>query len=142
MNLTPDISVLWIIVIFLLNYMIVRRFLVKPVNDVISWRENEIAGAEKVYEESIAKFNAATSEMESRIHQAKREATQIREGQRGEANTYRAQLVERVRGEAEQISRAASEQLERDVAAARQQIVNESDALARLAAERILGRKL
>lgn len=141
-NLTPDLSVIAIIVIFLINYLIVRRFLIKPVNDLLVWRETEVRGAEKVYEESIAKFNAATSEMETRVHQAKREAAQVREGFRAEANAHRAQLIERVRGEADAISKQTDEQLTRDVAAAREQIVRESDALAKLAAERILGRRI
>jgi F-type H+-transporting ATPase subunit b len=129
-------------VIFIINYLIVKRFLIRPINEVLTWREDEIAGAEKVYEESLARFNAATSEMETRIHSAKREATGIREGYRGEANTRRNEVIERVRKEAETISRSADEQLARDIAAAREQIVRESDSLARLAAERIIGRKL
>lgn len=141
-NLTPDLSVIAIIAIFLANYLIVRRFLIKPVNEVLTWREQEVRGAEQAYEESMAKFSAATSEMETRVHAAKRDAAQVRESQRAEASAYRADLVEKVRAQAEQITRAADDQLGRDVAAAREQIVRESDALARLAAERILGRKL
>ena len=141
-NLTPDWSVIAIIAIFLVNYLIVRRFLIKPVDEVLTWREEEVRGAEKAYEESMAKFSAATSEMESRVHLAKREAAQVREAQRAEAAAYRAQLVEKVRGEADGIIQTADAQLDRDVTAARTQIVSESDALARLAAERILGRKL
>lgn len=141
-NLTPDWSVIAIIAIFLVNYLIVRRFLIKPVNEVLTWREEEVRGAEKAYEESMAKFSAATSEMESRVHLAKREAAQVREAQRAEATAFRSQLVEKVRGEADGIIQTADAQLDRDVTAARTQIVSESDALARLAAERILGRKL
>jgi F-type H+-transporting ATPase subunit b len=141
-NLTPDWSVIAIIAIFLVNYLIVRRFLIKPVNEVLTWREEEVRGAEKAYEESMAKFSAATSEMESRVHLAKREAAQVREAQRAEAATYRSELVAKVRGEADGIIQTADAQLDRDVTAARTQIVSESDALARLAAERILGRKL
>lgn len=141
-NLTPDLSVIAIIAIFLVNYLIVRRFLVQPINEVLTWREEEVRGAEKAYEESMAKFSAATSEMESRVHQAKREAAAVREAQRGEATAYRTQLVEKVRAQADGIVGAADEQLNRDITAARQQIVVESDALARMAAERIIGRKL
>lgn len=139
-NLTPDWSVVAIIAIFLVNYLIVRRFFITPVNEVITWRSTEIAGAERVYEESLQRFNAATSEMESRIHAAKREGAQQREVLRHEAITYREQLVARVRGEADAMSRTAHEQLDRDAAAAREQIVREAESLARLAAEKILGR--
>ena len=139
-NLIPDWSVVAIIAIFLVNYLIVRRFFITPVNEVITWRSTEIAGAERVYEDSLQRFNAATSEVEQRIHAAKREGAQQREALRHEAITYREQLVTRVRGEADAMSRAAHDQLERDAAAARDQIVRESESLARLAAEKILGR--
>ena len=49
-------------------------------------------------------------------------------------------MVEKTNDEARQIIGEADESLGRDVAAAREQIVRESESLARLAAERILGR--
>ena len=60
-NLTPDASLIAIMVIFILNYFVVRKFFLKPVQDVLSWRETEIRGAEKAYEETLNRFNAATS---------------------------------------------------------------------------------
>ena len=34
-NLVPDPSLLAIVVIFFLNYLVVRRFFLKPINDII-----------------------------------------------------------------------------------------------------------
>jgi F-type H+-transporting ATPase subunit b len=141
-NLTPDWSVVAIIAIFLANYFVVRRFFIKPVTEVLDWRQSEIASAERLYEESLQRFNAATSEVETRIHAAKREGAQEREARRGEALAYRDQLVTRVRGEAETLSQSARQQLESDTVTARAQIVRDSENLAHLAAEKILGRKI
>jgi F-type H+-transporting ATPase subunit b len=141
-NLTPDWSVVAIIAIFLANYFVVRRFFIKPVNEVLTWRETEIAGAERLYEESLQRFNAATSEFETRIHSAKREGAQEREVRRAEALRYREELVTRMRGEAATLSDSARQQLERDTVVAREQIVRDSENLAHLAAEKILGRKI
>lgn len=141
-NLTPDASLIAIMVIFILNYFVVRRFFFKPVNDVLTWRESEIRGAEKAWEESLQRFNAATSEMESRVHVAKKEGAQIRENLRSEATTHRTAVVDRVRGEAEGLVKSADARLTADVAAAREQIVREADQLARMAAEKIVGRKI
>lgn len=141
-NLTPDYSLIAIMVIFIINYFVVRHFFMKPVNDVLSWRENEIRGAEKAYEEALARFNEATSEVESRVHLARREGSQIRESLRTEGATHRAAVVERVRREAEVLVKGADQQLAGDVSVAREQIVRESESLARMAAEKILGRKI
>lgn len=141
-NLTPDLSLLAIAAIFLANYFIIKRFLIDPVNGVLLERETEIRGAEKVYEESLREFEAATAELETKLHLARREASEVREGYRGEAIEHRNQVVGRVRSEAEKMTAEAGDQLQLQTVAAREQIVRESESLARLAAERILGRRL
>ncbi len=139
-KLAPDLSLLAIMVIFILNYLVVRRYFLKPVNQLLEAREGETRTAEKLYEDALARFNEATAQTEAQLHAAKREASQLRDRFRGEAGTYRQQVVERTNGEARGIIGEADEKLGRDVAVAREKIVTESDALARLAAERILGR--
>lgn len=139
-NLAPDLSLLAIIVIFILNYMVVRRFFLRPINDVLEERESETKSAEKLYEDALARFSEATSQTEAQLQSAKRAAAGVREQHRGEAAAYRQQVVERTNAEAREIVAEADQKLAGDVAVARERIVRESDALARLAAERILGR--
>jgi F-type H+-transporting ATPase subunit b len=139
-DLKPDLSLLAIMVIFIMNYWIVRKFFLQPVNEVLESRETETKSAEKLYEDALARFNEATSQTEAQLHAAKREAAQVRERFRGEAGAYRQQLVEKTNTEARGFIAEADQKLSGDVAAARATIVTEADALARLAAERILGR--
>jgi len=139
-NLTPDLSLLAIIVIFIMNYLIVRKFFLQPINGILEARETETRSAEQVYEEALARFSEATAQTEAQLHAAKRDAAQLRERFRGEAGTYRQQIVDKTSTEARQIVGEADERLSQDVAVAREQIVRESESLARLAAERILGR--
>ena len=139
-DLKPDLSLLAIMVIFIMNYWIVRKFFLQPVNEVLESRETETKSAEKLYEDALARFNEATSQTEAQLHTAKREAAQVRERFRGEAGAYRQQLVEKTNTEARGFIAEADQKLSGDVAAARATIVTEADALARLAAERILGR--
>jgi F-type H+-transporting ATPase subunit b len=139
-NLVPDPSLLAIVAIFFLNYLVVRRFFLKPLNDIIEARETETATAERLYEESLTRFNEETSRMEERLHAAKREAGSIRERFRAEAAQFRQQTVERTQGEAKNIIGSADTTLKKDVAEARETIKRDSESLARLAAERILGR--
>ncbi len=139
-NLTPDLSLLAIMVIFIINYMVVRKFFLQPIYGILEARQTETRTAEKLYEDALAHFSEATAQTEAQLHAAKREAAQLRDRFRGEASAYRQQVVDKTNVEARQIIGEADESLGRDVAVAREQIVRESESLARLAAERILGR--
>ena len=139
-NLVPDPSLLAIMVIFIMNYLVVRRYFLRPINEVLEARESESRTAEKLYEDALARFSEATSQTEAQLHAAKREAALLRDRYRGEAATYRQQVVDKTSAEARQIIDAADTSLTSDVAEARTKIVRESESLARLAAERILGR--
>ena len=139
-KLTPDLSLLAIMVIFVLNYMVVRRFFLRPVNEVLEARESETKSADKLYEDALARLSEATAQTEAQLQAAKREAAAVRERHRGEAGAYRQQVVERTNAEAREFLGEAEQKLTSEVATARTRIVTESEALARLAAERILGR--
>lgn len=139
-NLTPDYSLLVIMVIFILNYLVVSRFFLRPINQVIEAREHEVRSANEVYEQSMARFNEATTQMEEKLHVARHAAADVRDRFRKEAAAYRASIVEKTHNDAGSIVSEADEKLKADVAEARAKIVTESEALAHLAAERILGR--
>ena len=139
-DLAPNLSLLAIMVIFILNYLVVRTFFLKPINEVLEARETETRTAEGLYEEALARFNEATARMEVQLHAAKRDAAQVRDRFRGEAGAYRQQVVEKTNTDARQIVAEADEKLKGEVVVARASIVRDSDSLARLAAERILGR--
>lgn len=127
-------------VIFWLNYIVVRKFFLQPINSVMEAREHESKSAEAVYEESLGRFNDATSRMEAQLHGARREASQVRDKYRAEAAEHRNAVLEKTSAEARSALTEAEQRLEKDVDAARQLIKTESESLAKLAAERILGR--
>lgn len=139
-NLMPDYSLLAIMAIFIVNYLIVRTFFLKPINAILESREQETRSADELYANALARFNEATSQMETQLHAAKREAAQVRDQHRAEAAAYRQQLVDRTAGEGKQIVAEADQRLTQDVAEAREKIARDADNLARVAAERILGR--
>jgi len=139
-NLFPDLSLFAVLAIFLVNYFVVSHFLIGPINGVLEARETEVRAALDTYERSLADFNTKTAEIEEQFHVARREASRLRERFRAEAATHRATLIERTSADAKQLVAEADERLRRDVDVARQKIVRASESLARLAAERILGR--
>jgi F0F1-type ATP synthase membrane subunit b/b' len=78
--------------------------------------------------------------MEEQLHVAKREAAAVREKYRAEAAAHRQSVIDKTSGEAKSIVSDADASLTSATAQARDTIKRESEALARLAAERILGR--
>ncbi len=142
MNLAPDWSLLAIVAIFILNYFVVRKFFFQPVNEVLEARALETKTAEQLYEESLSRFNDATSRMEEQIHVAKREAGNRRDQFRAEAASYRTDVVARTQGQAQKDVSEATARLDADAKVARDTIVRDAESLARLAAERILGRTI
>ena len=127
-------------VIFIMNYLIVRRFFLQPINGILEARETETRTAEQAYEEALARFSEATAQTEAQLHAAKREAAQLREKFRGEAGAYRQQVLEKTNAEARKIVGEADERLSKDVEVAREKIVRDSESLAHEAATHILGR--
>lgn len=141
-NLTPDYSLLAIMVIFIVNYLIVSRFFLRPISQVIEARENEVASANDIYAQSIARFSEATTLMETKLHAARHTAADVRDRFRREAAAHRTAVVEKTHNDANAIIGEADARLKTDVVEARAKIVHESETLAQLAAERILGRPL
>ncbi len=139
-NLAPDYSLLAIMVIFIINYFVVSKFFIRPVNQVLEERATEIRSANEVYEQSLAQFGEATSRMEEKLRLAKREAAAVRERFRADAAAHRASVIERTSAEAKTFVAEADVSLSRAAQEAREKIKRESEALAHLAAERILGR--
>jgi F-type H+-transporting ATPase subunit b len=139
-NLMPDFSLLAIMVIFIMTYLVVRKFFLEPINNVLEAREHETKTADRLYEEAMARFSEATAQVEDRLHIAKRNAAQVRDQFRAEASAHRAALVERTTAEAKKLVAEAQTKLTQDVNVARETITTESESLARIAAERILGR--
>ena len=129
-------------VIFWLNYIVVRKFFLRPVNDVIEAREHETRTAETIFEQAMTRFQEATAKIEAQLTTARREASQLRDKFRAEAGEFRNNVIEKTSNEARATVGEAEKSLESDIGIARKKIASESESLARLAAERILGRPL
>lgn len=141
-NLSPDASLIAIMVIFFLQYLVVKKYFLQPLDAVMSDREKDVRDAAARHEDALARFNEAAREMEARVAQAKKQGAELREALKAEAAKHRADAVEKTRQEAERIVGSASAELAAAVASARQKIDIEIGPLAQLAVERIVGRAL
>ena len=141
-NLVPDLSLLVVMVIFVAEYFVVKRFFLQPINNILEERESEVRTAQELHEKALAQFNEATSQIEQRLHDTRRDAAQLRDKFRAEAGAHRASLVERTTNEAKKLVNDADERLSRDVNEVRGKLARDAESLARLAAGKILGRQI
>ena|SRR5436190_293371 len=141
-NLVPDLSLLAVMAIFIVEYFVVKVFFLKPINDILDAREVEARTAQEMHEAALARLKEATDRIEARMHEERRDAAQLRDKFRGEAGMYRSGLVERTTAEAKKLVGEADERLTSDVKEAREKLVRDIESLARLATEKILGRRV
>src|SRR5262249_42571004 len=141
-NLVPDLSLLAVMAIFVAEYFVVKIFFLKPINDVLEAREVEARTAQELHEAALARLKEATDRIEQQMHEERRDASQARDKFRSEAGAYRSGLIERTSAEAKKMVSEADERLSRDVKVARDKLESDIESLARLATEKILGRRV
>jgi F-type H+-transporting ATPase subunit b len=141
-NLMPDYSLLAVMAIFICEYFVVKKFFLQPINDVLEKRETESRTSQEQYESSLARFREATADIERRLHDTRRDASQLREKFRADAATHRSGLIERTTAESKKIVSEAEARLKHEIDDARAKLARDAESLARLAAERILGRSV
>jgi len=121
--------------------VLLDRLLLRPLTHVMREREGAIRSARELAESSRAKAQSAADEFEARTRAARADVYRQMDAKRRAALDRRADLVAVTRREIEETTRAATERLRGQAAAARQQIDRDADALAATIVERVLGRK-
>ena len=134
-----DINLLWTVVNVLVMYAVLRKFLFKPVQDVIAKRQQmvdaNLADAETSKKEAAETMNAA----QEKLRNVDNEAAARREAYEKQAEVEKQQLLADARKQADAIVAAGAE-------AERQSKLREADAqttaLARAMCEKLLARNL
>ena len=136
-----DINLLWTVVNVLVMYAVLRKFLFKPVQDVIAKRQQmdaNLADAETSKKEAEETMNAA----QEKLRNVDNEAAARREAYEKQAEVEKQQLLADARKQADAIVAAGKASAE----AERQSKLREADAqttaLARAMCEKLLARNL
>lgn len=137
-----DVTSLYVILAFGMSYLILKRYLFRPLLAILATREREEREASETYAASLRALEKSTAEAEEKLSLARREALRIREGLRGEGLA----ALERLLAEAHAVSSAsierASLEIEREAASSAAELPRRAGSLARELAEKILGRRL
>ena len=88
-----DINLLWTVVNVLVMYAVLRKFLFKPVQDVLDKRQQMVDASMADAQEAQNKAQAALSAAEDKLHNVDIEAAQLRQSSEKQAEKQKEQLL-------------------------------------------------
>jgi len=138
---TPDLSVLWVIVFVLLLTAIVNRLLFRPVLTVVDQRQEAVRSARALAGESAERASRAAAEFDAQTTAARQEVYAAMDERRRRAVEVRTALLASTRQEADTLRTDAVRQLEASAAEARRRLEADARNFGDLIVERVLERR-
>ena len=135
-------DILWTVINLLIFYLLLRKFLFKPVLSMMERREqmikDDLDKAKKASEEA----EQMKAEYETKLQEAQAEAVKIATTAKQRADRESAEIVEDARAEAAHIIEDAQKTIERDREAAMSSAKEQIAGLAVMAASRVLEKNI
>jgi len=138
----PNLSLLFVMVCFWMTLWLVQRFLIRPVGAVVDDRQRRVDDAQQEWAAKNEEHLAAVARVEDELGTAAKEAGKVR------AEARQAAMIERQKGLADARARADErlvavlDGLDHEAEAARSELQQQAEELARLLAGRLLGREI
>ena len=129
------------LVLFLLTYLVARRFLFTPYLKMRAARAAGTEGARAAAANAVAEANAVMADYDAKLEAARARANQERRTLRAEAATHLREVTEAARDEAGKAFTEARDTINREVSAARDDLLPRSTELARDIFKKLLGRE-
>ena len=136
----------WTALFTLLNmvitFLILKKFLFKPVSKMISDRQKEIDGLYEGAEEARAQAAALKADYDARMAQARAESAQIVQSASVEANRRGDEIIRQARLEADAIRTKASNDIELEKKKALNEVKSDISRIALDIAEKVVEKEL
>ena len=140
--LVPNFTFVVELVAFVIMFGIIARYIIPPINQAMTARQDAIRQQFADLDEAKAKANSAEDEFKAQIADARQEAARIREDAREQGAAIVAEMREQAQAEAARIVEHAHTQIEADRQAAVTSLRNEVGSMATELAGRIVGESL
>ena len=127
---------------FALLFFLLARYVIPPINDAMSRRQEAIRKEFAELEEAKTEAKGAEEEFKAQIADARKEAARIREEAREQGSAIIVEMREQAQAESQRILRHAQQQLEAERQQVVQQLRSEVGTMATTLAERIVGESL
>jgi F-type H+-transporting ATPase subunit b len=142
LELPPDITYYLEIVAFLVFALILRQLIFVPMQEVLARREQRTSGAQTESAKMREEADAMRARLARTLEDARHEGSQAGAQVRREAEDLERSTIEQARSEAAAVLSEIRARVSREAEGARASLRGEADRIARLAAEKILGRPL
>jgi F-type H+-transporting ATPase subunit b len=136
---TPDLSLVYILVIFGLSYLVLKSLVFRPVVQILEEREKEVRTAADLHETALEHAKSAVANAEEKLSIERREISSGRNRLRNDGQAERQKKIEAARAEAEKALRLEREALERQIPSLRDSLKSQAEALAADVEARIMG---
>ncbi|MBQ8248308.1 MAG: F0F1 ATP synthase subunit B [Clostridia bacterium] len=137
---------LWNILISLANllilFLLMKKFLYKPVTEVLEKRRAEINGDYAAADEAKRSALASKAEYEEKLSHAEKEASEMRKSAADEAKRHGERIIAEANARADGIVRAAESQILLDKKKAESDIKREIAEVSTLLAEKLIGKEV
>jgi len=140
LELPPDITYYIEIVAFFVFALILRQIIFEPTLELLAKREQRTGGAQAEAESMRAEAAQLRERMEKALDQARQAGAEAGAQKKREAEELERRLTEEARAEAAAVLAEVRARVGREAEAARASLRSEADTIARLAAEKVLGR--
>jgi F-type H+-transporting ATPase subunit b len=138
----PDVTLLYVIVCFVIAYAILKVWLFRPLAAILDEREQEEKAAARIQAESVAELQKTVRHIDEELSRARREALRERETMRAEGRAELERRLASARSAAAASLESGRRGIEEDAQRSSAELPSRAIGLARLLAEKVLGRKL
>ena len=138
--ISPNGSLVFILVLFLLFVFVMNRLLFRPIGRVLDERQVLTEGATSEARAAVRRYQAKLADYESSIRQARAESYKKLEQDRAVALEERRQVIEAAKQETRDKIESAKSEIGRQAGAARAALESESKQIAETISRTVLGR--
>lgn len=139
LELPPDITYYLQIVAFVAFALILRELIFKPTQALLDRRAERTTGTEREAEQLRQQAAAMQTELTSALQQARQTGSASADRKRREADAAELEVLDKAKADAAAIVAAMQSRLRVEVETARTQLRADAEAIAKVAAEKILG---
>ncbi|MBI4124459.1 MAG: ATP synthase F0 subunit B [Deltaproteobacteria bacterium] len=139
-QLMPDKTLFTQLAIFLTVLAALNHFVFKPVLRIIRLRREKTKGDQTRIEELTKQTEGLVKEYEGKIHEARKEAFQMKEAIRREGEAQGQRIIQEARGASLAQMEKASRAIQKETEAASKKLEAQAEGMSRTLAEKLLGR--
>jgi len=136
----PNVTFVYQLIIFFAALLLIKRFLLKPIQEVLTGRNDRIAGAEQAAASLSEESDKLDETYRQKIRDARDQAKLERSKQRDQALAQEKDILAKGREDAQVKLQAIAGEIRKESGVARERLRADAAHISRMFAEKLLGR--